>query len=132
LPPETLISAALLHEFAAVDVDAADGRYRNPLVESVSRLSETLSADTRVVLLGSIATGKYVDVLTSSLGEHLHFPTDFIGRGDMSRGGLMLRCVDSGVELDYTPVVTAVRRGQRPPRLDPAGRPPRAAGAAGR
>jgi hypothetical protein len=120
LSPDTFVSAALLHEFAAIDVDAADGRYRDPLAESVSRLNETLAADTRVVLLGSIATGKYVDVLASTLGGRLHFPTDFVGRGDMSRGGLMLRSVDSGVELSYTPLGADVRRhGARPPKLPP-------------
>ena len=120
LPPESIVTAAVLHEFAAVDVDAADDRYRTPLVESVERLKQALSPDARVVLLGSIATGKYVDVLTSALGECLQFPTDFIGRGDMSRGGLMLRSVGSGVELDYTPLRPDVRRrGARPPKLAP-------------
>jgi hypothetical protein len=37
----------------------------------------------------------------------------------MSRGGLMLRCVDSGAELDYMPVAGAIRQGKRPPRLAP-------------
>jgi len=37
----------------------------------------------------------------------------------MSRGGLMLRCTDSGQELDYVPVATSVRHGARPPRLQP-------------
>jgi len=27
----------------------------------------------------------------------LFFPAEFVGRGDMSRGGLMLRCVSAGV-----------------------------------
>ena len=75
---------------------------------------------TRVVLLGSIATGKYVDVLTRALGERLHFPADFVGRGDMSRGGLMLRSADSGSELEYVAFgADAVRHGSRPPKLPP-------------
>ena len=120
LPPEAIVSAALLREFAAVDVDAADERYRLPLVESLERLKTALSPDTRVVLLGSIATGKYVDVLTREIGDRLHFPAEFIGRGDMSRGGLMLRCVSSGIELNYTPLQPDVRRhGARPPKLVP-------------
>ena len=120
LLPDSVVSAALLQEFAAVDVDAADHRYRTPLAESLERLRRGLSSDARVVLLGSIATGKYVDVLTSALGESLHFPTDFIGRGDMSRGGLMLRAAGSGIELDYSPLRPDVRRhGARPPKLAP-------------
>jgi len=118
LSPESIVTAALLHEFAAVDVDVADERYRTPLVESVERLGAALSSDARVILLGSIATGKYVELLTGTLGERLHFPTDFVGRGDMSRGGLMLRSVGSGVELPYTRLRPDVHRhGERPPKL---------------
>jgi hypothetical protein len=72
-----------------------------------------------IVLLGSIASGKYVDVLTSVFGPRLLFPSAFVGRGDMSRGGLLLRCVRDGAELDYVPVIGAVRHGPRPPRLSP-------------
>ena len=71
------------------------------------------------MLLGSIASGKYVEVLLPIFGERLLFPPSFIGRGDMSRGGLMLRCAASGEELDYIPVAGAIRQGKRPPRLDP-------------
>lgn len=118
LPPETVATAKLLREFARVDVDADDARYRRPLVRSVSALAATLPADARVVLLGSVATGKYIDVLTMSLGQRLHFPIDFVGRGDMSRGGLMLRCAASGSELPYTTLTADVRRhGARPPKL---------------
>src|SRR6185295_18728316 len=66
-----------------------------------------------VVLLGSIATGKYVDVLLDVVGERLLFPTEFVGRGDMSRGALLLRAARSEVELGYAPVAGAVRRGPR-------------------
>nr|MDQ3622191.1 hypothetical protein [Verrucomicrobiota bacterium] len=68
-------------------------------------------------LLGSIATGKYVDCLLPLWGPRLVFPEAFVGRGDMSRGGLMLRCVTSGRELRYIPVAGAIRHGARPRRL---------------
>ena len=125
LPPETIVSAALLREFAEVDVHAGDERYRKPLDRSVRRLAGTLAPDTRVVLLGSIATGKYVEALTRTFGDRLHFPAEFVGRGDMSRGGLMLRCIASGIELDY-PVLgaDARRHGARPPKLPPLPRRP--------
>ena len=120
LGPESVVTAALLHEFAAVDVDADDERYRAPLVESLETLRQALAPESRGVLLGSIATGKYVDVLTRAIGDRLYFPTEFVGRGDMSRGGLLLRCVTAGVELDYTPLRADVRRhGVRPPKLTP-------------
>ena len=69
------------------------------------------------MLLGSIASGKYVEVLQPIFGDKLVFPPAFVGRGDMSRGGLMLRCVTAGLELEYVPVAGAVRHGQRPPKL---------------
>jgi hypothetical protein len=69
------------------------------------------------VLLGSIATPKYVEPLLAIFGERLRFPAEFAGRGDMSRGGLMLRCVSQGVQLTYVPVFSGVRRGPRPAKL---------------
>ena len=71
------------------------------------------------MLLGSIASPKYVDVLLGIFGERLRFPAEFVGRGDMSRGGLLLRQAAEGAELDYVPVSGAVRRGARPPKLPP-------------
>jgi hypothetical protein len=119
-PAEERVTARELTAFAAGDIDAADPRYRRPLVADVRRL---LRNAVEIVLLGSIASGKYVDVLTAVVGERLLFPPAFIGRGDMSRGGLMLRCVEAGTELDYAPVIGAVRHGARPPRLPPKPRP---------
>ena len=72
---------------------------------------------TRFVLLGSIASDKYVEPLLQVFGERLLFPADFVGRGDMSRGGLLLRAAREGSELAYTPVLGATRRGSRPARL---------------
>ena len=122
--PDSLVNARLLREFATVDVDADDRRYRQPLDRDLGKLARCLPPQGRVVLLGSIATGKYVDALKVAFGERLHYPPAFIGRGDMSRGGLMLRCVDDGIELEYAPLAPDARRhGARPPKLEP--RPPR-------
>jgi hypothetical protein len=117
--PDTLVSRDALRAFAGVEVSAADARYRVPLESSASQLREEIGPDCDIVLLGSIASGKYVDVLDAVFGERLLFPADFVGRGDMSRGGLMLRSVAGGEELAYIPVRGAVRRGKRPPRLAP-------------
>lgn len=120
LPPESPVSNALLIEFAGVDVDAGDQRYRRPMDRSLRQLKRDLGSGSRVVLLGSIATGKYVDVLTAGLGDRLHFPPSFVGRGDMSRGGLMLRAVADRRELDYRVLAAEVQRhGARPPKLPP-------------
>ena len=113
------ITLSDLREFAEVDIDQADPRYRKPLEKSVRRLAKELSPDCDVVLLGSIATGKYVDVFLSHFKERLRFPADFVGRGDMSRGGLMLRCAADHTELRYISVAGAVLNGKRPPKLAP-------------
>ncbi|CAN5647155.1 hypothetical protein BH18VER1_BH18VER1_05750 [soil metagenome] len=108
-----------LRAFADVDIDQDDPLYRKPLERDVRKLTTRLPANVEVVLLGSVATGKYVDVLIERLGERLVFPADFVGRGDMSRGGLLLRCAVDGTELKYIPVSGAVRKGKRPPKLEP-------------
>jgi hypothetical protein len=116
LPLDQPVTLRDLRRMASGDIDAGDARYRRPLVASVKRLAAT---GAELVLLGSIASDKYVSVLTRVLGERLLFPPDFVGRGDMSRGGLMLRCAADGRELSYAPVVGAERHGARPPRLEP-------------
>ena len=115
----SLITLSDLREFAAVDIDEGDPRYRKPLEKSLRALTKTISDDCDVVLLGSIATGKYVDVFLKHFGERLRFPADFVGRGDMSRGGLMLRCAADRTELQYISVAGAVLNGKRPPKLVP-------------
>ena len=109
-----------LREFAAVDIHKSDPRYRLPIERDARRLATKLPAQSEVILLGSIATGKYVDVLLASFGDRLRFPAEFVGRGDMSRGGLMLRCAADGQELSYIPVAGAIINGKRPPKLVPA------------
>ncbi|HET7753715.1 MAG TPA: hypothetical protein VFK85_07375 [Anaeromyxobacteraceae bacterium] len=111
------VRAADLAAFAAVPIDSRDERYTGPLREAADRVASLLGPTGEAVLLGSIATGKYADVLLAALGARLSFPPAFVGRGDMSRGGLMLRSVRAGMELEYAPVAGAVRHGPRPPRL---------------
>jgi hypothetical protein len=127
--PDLLVTADLLREFAEVDISSDDVRYRRPLERDLDSLASRIPADAQVVLLGSVATGKYVDVLVRWLGRRLYYPSSFIGRGDMSRGGLLLRHAASGVELDYSVLEPGERRrGPRPPKLDPATRAPAAIG----
>lgn len=73
-------------------------------------LAEQLGSDCDVVLLGSVATGKYIDVLLPILGDRLLFPQEFLGHGDMARGAMLLKRAAAGVELTYTPV-SDPRRG---------------------
>lgn len=117
MPADAIVRHRDLLALAQVPIDATDPRYRKPLVRSARALANRLPDDGEVVLLGSIATDKYVESLAAAFGSRLVFPTDFVGRGDMSRGGLMLRCVREGRELAYAPVVGAIRHGSRPPKL---------------
>jgi hypothetical protein len=117
--PDTMVTLAALRAFAEVDVAAGNPAYRRPLERAARTLADDIGPECEVVLLGSIASGKYVDVLQGIFAERLMFPADFVGRGDMSRGGLMLRCAAAGEELTYVPVAGAVRHGVRPPKLDP-------------
>src|SRR5258705_8039404 len=118
-PVETAVTPDALRAFAGVDIAANDPRYRRPLLAGARALAEEIGPECDVVLLGSIASAKYVDILTEIFGARLRFPVDFVGRGDMSRGGLLLRCAQSGEELPYAPVEGAVRHGPRPPKLTP-------------
>ena len=117
LPPETCLRIAELKDMASVPITVSDLRYRVPLERDAARLASQLGTACEVVLLGSIATQKYVDPLLEIFGDRLVFPTEFVGRGDMSRGGLMLRSVREGMQLVYAPVRNATRHGVRPPKL---------------
>jgi hypothetical protein len=117
-PADTPVTVGMLRASARVDIDAANPRYRRPLEQSARTVASLLKPDDTITLLGSIASDKYVGVLLGIFGERLTFPIDFVGRGDMSRGGLLLRCVRAGRELDYVPVAGAIRHGARPPRLE--------------
>ena len=123
-PGQGLVSADIpirtqdLQAMAEIRIDEDEPRYREPLVRDATALERALGTEGRVVLLGSVATEKYVAPLMEVFGDRLLFPASFVGRGDMSRGGLLLRCARTGTTLDYVPVRGAVRHGPRPPRLD--------------
>jgi hypothetical protein len=117
LLPEEPMTLARLRSISASTVDAENPQYRRPLDRDASRLRELLDPDTQLVLLGSIATEKYAAPLLEVFGERLLFPREFVGRGDMSRGGLLLRCCSEGSPLEYVQVLGATRRGRRPPKL---------------
>jgi hypothetical protein len=119
VPAVAPVTLSDLREFAEVDIEEGDPRYRKPLERDLRRLVRRLSPRCEVVLLGSVATDKYLSVLLDILPEWVRFPAEFVGRGDMSRGGLLLRCAVGRTELSYIPVQDAVRKGKRPPKLEP-------------
>jgi hypothetical protein len=115
--PEAVVRLADVRAFAEVAIDAGNARYAVPLRDAALALRERLPAGSETVLLGSIATPKYVDVLLPAFADSLRFPGDFVGRGDMSRGGLLLRAARAGSELEYRAIDGAERRGARPAKL---------------
>jgi hypothetical protein len=117
LDPVLQFTADELRAFGDVDIDGADPRYLEPLRRDARVLARKLAKDGTAILLGSIATAKYREVLLECFGERLVFPEDFIGRGDMSRGGLLLRSAREGRELHYITVRGAILNGRRAPRI---------------
>jgi hypothetical protein len=117
VPPDRLVTIDQLRAIAAIPIDVAEERYRLPLERDSRLLDEAIGPDCDIVLLGSVASDKYVEPLLKIFGARLLFPSDFTGRGDMSRGGLMLRSAQAGTELPYVPVEGATVRGKRPPKL---------------
>ena len=117
MSPNALITQFDLCNISAAPVDASEPRYRIPLERDARRLREMLGKDCEVVLLGSVATPKYIEPLLAIFGHNLLFPSEFAGRGDMSRGGLMLRCVQEKVELSYVAIASGKLHGPRPAKL---------------
>jgi hypothetical protein len=117
LRSDEIIRVADIRGFSQIAIDLAEPLYQDPLLRDALRLGNSLSSGGQVVLLGSIATDKYVAPLQTVFGKRLVYPREFVGRGDMSRGGLLLRCCDEERELTYVPVGQGVRRGPRPEKL---------------
>ena len=97
MPAHCRIGMDQLKQMAAVPINASEPRYREPL----ERDARALDASAGIVLLGSLATPKYLEPLLNTVGSRLLYPADFVGLGDMSRGGLMLRNVRLKQELTY-------------------------------
>ena len=102
VPPDWCITEERMKTLARTPVDARKRNYRKPLERDALALAEHIDDDAQVVLLGSVASGKYVDILWPIFGSRLRFPAAFAGLGDMARGGLMLRAVRADRELAYT------------------------------
>jgi len=105
--PDTIVTLRDLKEMAAARVDPTETTYRAPLQRDAQRLMESLAQDAHIVLLGSLATPKYVEPLAGIFGHRLMCPACFLGLGDMSRGGLLLRCSRTQQELEYVSFILA-------------------------
>ena len=116
---EMLVTLEQLRQLSTGSIDLNNLQYCQPLVRDAQQLLKLAGTECQIVLLGSIATPKYAEPLLDIFGKQLCFPSEFIGRGDMSRGGLMLRCANTGAQLTYIPIANATLRGARPPKLTP-------------
>ena len=123
ISPDRVFTLRELREVVAGMVHENHAPYREPLERDARSVSTRIGHDCEAVLLGSVATQKYVEPLLGIFRERLLFPEEFVGRGDMSRGGMLLRCAREARELRYVPVAGTVRVGTRPPKLPRASRP---------
>lgn len=112
VPPDWTIDPARTEILRTTPVDLKCPGYVEPMRQHLRTLHDHIPASTPVVLLGSIATGKYVDLLEPVFGERLLFPRIFAGAGDMRRGSLLLRAAREGEELEYVSL-DAPRHGRR-------------------
>jgi len=117
LDPLTHVTPESLRAFGESEIDEDNPHYAQPLRRDARELATQLRSTGHAILLGSIATAKYREILLEVFGDRLVFPTDFVGRGDMSRGGLLLRAARDGVELPYSPVLGAILKGKRAKRI---------------
>jgi hypothetical protein len=115
--PQKTVTIEELHQIASIPIDLADARYRQPLERACRSIAESAGPECDFVLLGSVATLKYLEPMCAVFGDRLLFPEEFAGRGDMSRGGLLLRCAAAGEQLTYVPLGGLTRHGPRPPKL---------------
>jgi hypothetical protein len=119
LPVDTIITAEELGLFAGAPIDPQNKAYSEPLLRTALVLASSSPSECSIVLLGSVASGKYIDHLLPIFGSNLQFPLEFVGRGDMSRGGLLLRSAAANQMLNHVPIAGALLKGKRPPKLIP-------------
>lgn len=111
--PDWALTPVRMKKLQRTPVDVRNRSYRLPVERDARSVAGQLRESDRIVLLGSIATGKYVDLLRPIFENRLLFPISFVGLGDMSRGAIMLRAAASGDELDYS-TLDVERHRKRP------------------
>jgi len=102
LTPETPVRSEDVRRFAEVEMGSE--AYGRPLEESARSLATTMGGECDAVLLGSVGTGKYTDILLPIFGRRLLFPPDILSQGQLERGAFLMRCAKEGRELRYEPV----------------------------
>jgi predicted nucleotidyltransferase len=109
LEHDAVIHLSRLRGFGRVPIHLKNRTYRAALRRSARELINRIGPHCEIVLLGSVATGKYLDILAPIFGRRFHVPGEFVGLGDMARGGLLLRCVRENRQLSYVEVASVLR-----------------------
>jgi len=114
VPHDTLTRVTRLRGFSRGQIHVKNRLYCSALRRTAKQLALQMGPECELVLLGSLATGKYLDILRPIYGSQLRVPEKFIGLGDMGRGGLLLRCVRENQQLTYIDAAsaTALRAGR--------------------
>jgi hypothetical protein len=103
LPLDERVTLARLRGWSKVAIREDNPHFTAPLLRHASGLLDAHEASARFVLLGSVATNKYMHPLREVFGDRLLVPREFVGLGDMARGSLLLRAVREERELEYSP-----------------------------
>jgi hypothetical protein len=111
--PDHLVSLDWVRTTTDSQIRPDNAAYRDPLIRDAKTMNNDLNPDVRIILLGSVATPKYAEPLLEIFGSRLFFPAEFVGRGDMSRGSMLLRCAREGKQLIYAPLASTVRTAER-------------------
>ena len=109
LEHDAVIHLSRLRGFGRVPIHLKNRTYRAALRRSAKELIARIGPHCEIVLLGSVATGKYLDILAPIFGRRFRVPAEFFGLGDMARGGLLLRCVRENRQLNYVEVASVLR-----------------------
>jgi hypothetical protein len=115
VPHDTVIRVSTLRGFSRGRIHVKHRGYYSLLQRTAKKLAIHMGADCELVLLGSLATGKYLDILGPIYGGRLRVPEKFLGLGDMSRGGLLLRSVRENQQLNY--IDAAIATASKPKRF---------------
>src|ERR1700687_5976686 len=69
--PETVVTLSELRRISSTSIDAKNSQYRLPLDSALLRLREMVGNQTDIILLGSVATSKYITPITEVFRERL-------------------------------------------------------------
>jgi hypothetical protein len=109
--PDARISVQDLERYALCPEGTAAAM--STLEATARAVLKHIGSEGDVILLGSVGTGKYTNLLAPIFGERLLFPRDVLHIGQLARGALFLNRARERRELEYIPVAEIIRAGRR-------------------